>query len=174
MTFFGQNLFSQEQWERRGANDGQVRSLGTRLTTAEAALVPLVRAPIFITNVTIQSGTGNTTSTTFVDYPGPADATIIKQRAASVLVVQGAVGLYASVTNPAIWAVRINSVDTEIALFYFNSINIHTQVYGNQFVASGLAAGSYIMRVRWRSPGGTQINTDGNDRVLYTVTEWPT
>lgn len=168
MTFFGANLVGQEQWERRGASEARIRSI-------ETALVPLARSPIFITNVTLQSGVGATTSTTFVDYPGPMDSVIVKQRASSVLVVQGAVGLYVSTNaTQAIWAVRINAVDTEICAFFFNTAGQHLQAYGNQFVASGLAAGSYTMRVRWRSPGGTQLNTDANDRVLYTVTEWPT
>jgi hypothetical protein len=134
----------------------------------------LAKAPIWVTVAAGSfAGSGTTTSTSNADYPGPVNVSINKQITNSVLLVSGTVSLWMSAAGFGEWAVRINSVDYFVAANYINVTGNHTQIYGNSFVASGLAAGTYSTRIRWRSPNGVQLNTDTNDRVFLTVTEWP-
>jgi len=111
----GGNLFGQSPWARRGESDGQVRSLGTRLTTAEAALAtinlgawtvhtPTLSQPGAITKTVNYSsyirvgrlivwsfdisvtGTGTAANRILLSYPvQPAGATVALQPGAGTL-----------------------------------------------------------------------------------------
>ena len=118
------------------------------------------------------AGTNNTSSTSFVDYPGPIDKTFRKQRPGTALLIYGLVGMY-MFPNAGIVQIglRINSVDTLIGHFFSNDINTHREVHFNVPIMSGLAPGSYTARVRWRVAGSTTIFADFNDHVRIRIQE---
>lgn len=125
----------------------------------------------YILNTTAAGGGGNTTSTTYVDYPTAIDKVFTKGLSTTSLIVQGSVGAFRTVgAGVVFWALLINGVDYPIAQFFYNDLSTHRAVPFHVPIATGLAAGTYTARLRWRVDANT-ANVDGNDVVHISITE---
>ncbi len=94
------------------------------------------------------------TSTSFGNLPNSTGVTFSKGYGATEvkLTLFGRCRTNTGGTQVAL-AVQINGVDYEVDRHYFDVANIHQQLGG--FVSvSGLAAGTYTVRARWRKIGG--------------------
>lgn len=71
------------------------------------------------------------------------------------------------------FAVLINGTDYDVASFVCNSANARDQVSGTAIVASGLAAGTYTVQIRWKrnAGAGTVQRFITDDWQSMTVTE---
>lgn len=184
------NLVRQPEWERRGENEARISAIEGKVSFRNWAYVesgselylkhipsgdmaPISKAPIWTTLLAGAPTNGSTTSAGLVDYPGPVSVTVNKQITNSVLLVAGSVSLFASAAQFMVWGVNIGGANYDVGGQFLNTTGVHWQIFGNNWVASGLAAGSYTLKVRWRTVGGAQANTDGNDRAYFTITEWP-
>lgn len=120
------------------------------------------------------ASSGSKTGTSWADYPGPHDITIIKKYddTLSKLVVFGAVGGFVTTGNTRMdIGLAFDGVDHVIGTFYFNTSGEHNNASCQDDTFAGLTAGALTGRLRWRSDGANQINTDGNDAVRLTLME---
>lgn len=118
------------------------------------------------------AGTGNTTSTTYVDMPGAPEVTFTKYAAHTDLYLLFETSNYMTITANFLtaFALRINSVDYDVGHFFFNNLSVHHASSGMNISAAGLVPGAYTARGRWKVTGGT-ANQDTNDYVRISVTE---
>jgi hypothetical protein len=119
----------------------------------------------------------STTSASYVDVPGWLDLSFTKRSASTSLFITLHAGGYMTVAaGGAIYGVRLTSgadtTDKDVCLFFFNDLGTHRSFSGSVGGYSGLAAGTYAMRLRWKTGGGTsQLNFDGNDLFSLRVEE---
>jgi hypothetical protein len=118
------------------------------------------------------SGTNDTTSATFVNFPIGGDVTFTKQGSSSLVLVQAHLSLYTTVASTgAEFAVLIGSTDYPLAWFWINQANTHVSISGVVPVP-GLGTGTVTGRLRWRRHGGTGIlRTDANDHASLMLLE---
>lgn len=120
-------------------------------------------------------GTGSTASTSFVDVPTAIDLAFIKRATHTGLAVWGGMTHYVGATGMlTAHALLINGVDYSMGDFFFNPASQHMGVNFGAIIATGLAAGSYTARLRWRvvsGGGGASINVDPNDVTNFFLQE---
>lgn len=114
----------------------------------------------------------NTTSATFVNIPNSTGVTFSKGYGATEvkLTLFGRLRTN-SVGTQAALAVQINGVDYEVDRQYFDVANCHFQLGG--FVSvSGIPAGTYTVRARWRRIGGAgNVTLDDFDKFSLEARE---
>lgn len=121
----------------------------------------------------VAAGNGSHGGTNFVDVPGPIDLAFTKRATHTSLLLWGTMSHYSTVTTGlTAHAVLINGVDYSIGDFFFNSNSVHATIGLNNRIATGLAAGNYTARLRWRIVGGAMnINIDSNDSIGISIKE---
>lgn len=154
----------------------RINILQTNLQAQITALDALVGTGSIVTLLSYQqgAGTGTRALTSYADYPGTHDLTIVKKFSGTVskLVVFGAVGGFASVGNTKLTVgLSFGGVDHDIGWFYFNAAGTHQYATCQDDTFASLAAGTQTGRLRWKSDSTNQINTDGNDTVRLTLLE---
>lgn len=110
-----------------------------------------------------------TTTAAYVDMTAPSTFTISKLYTATALKIDMSFTSLcsASATDLRV-AVQINGVDYEIVKFVNNAVSIRDYAVGFAVVASGLAAGSYLVKARWRRAAGAgTISRFITDETLY-------
>ena len=111
------------------------------------------------------AGSGNTSSVSFVDYPGPIDKVIVKREPTTAFFVSGFVGAYKGTNTGKIEiGLLLDGVDYLIGSFFFNVVNTHLIIPFNVTIASSLDPGTYTTRVRWRT-SSVNANADANDVI---------
>jgi hypothetical protein len=116
---------------------------------------------------------GSTTSTTFVDAPGPFDVAFTKKSASTFVDAQvSGSGFVTGAIGSVIYALRINGVDYGVTSMYFNALSTHASFTGSMAPLGGLAAGAYTARLRWRVNSAPVVaNVDANDLVSVRIQE---
>lgn len=124
----------------------------------------------YFINATAAVGSSATTAG-FIDYPGPIDKIFIKRETATSLFVSGLVGAFKSV-NPGniIVGLLINGVDYQIGRLFYNENSVHDHITFDTAIASGLVAGTYTARVRWRCDASS-MQADTGDPVQIRIEE---
>lgn len=110
-----------------------------------------------------------TTTAAYVDMTAPASFTFNKLYTSTAIKIDMSFTSLcnASATDLRV-AVQINGVDYEIVKFVNNAVSIRDYAMGTAVIASGLAAGSYLVKARWRRASGTgTISRFITDEVLY-------
>lgn len=108
---------------------------------------------------------GNTSSFTFVDMPSSPSFSFTKLYASTqtkLYVWMSASGFLGTANGWGHWGVQVSGTDYTLCSHMFNQANIrHSAVPGWAYI-TGLAAGTYTVKGRWRSPHGflLQCNTD--------------
>ncbi len=114
----------------------------------------------------------NTISASFANIPNSTGITFVKGYASTEvkLTLFGRMRTNSVGTQAAI-AVQINGVDYEVDRQYFDVANCHFQLGG--FVSvSGIPAGTYTVRARWRRiAGGGNVTIDDFDRFSLEARE---
>lgn len=116
---------------------------------------------------TTQTGTfgggGSTTSTTYVDTPGPVDVNFTKRADASTLEVDifgtaytGGAGTLAKL------GFSISGTDYDCCKYYFNVGGDHRFFAGKAKLA-GIPKTATSLRLRWSTSNGVALNSDNND-----------
>jgi len=113
-----------------------------------------------------------TTSSSYVNFPDTSSVTFTKLRSDTDLVLSMWGSSYVSVTSTSTdLALQINGTDHQVAYLFHNTINEHASCNGINSV-TGLAAGTYVVQLRWRRFSGTgTVSCDGADPISWTVTE---
>ena len=133
------------------------------------AWIPL-NSPIF--NKASAAGAGSTSSNAFSDFPGPIDLPFTKYSTSTSLAVWGTHTNYATAGTPlTAYSLLINGVDYSLGDFFFNQTGVHTTIGMGVKIATGLAAGSYTARLRWRIVSAGTINADANDVANFFIQE---
>ena len=118
------------------------------------------------------TGTGSTSSASYVDVPGAIDLAFTKRAAHTALAMWGTMTQYVSGPGLTAHGVLINGVDYSVGDFYFNDASKHHTIGMGNIIAAGLAAGNYNARLRWRIvSGGISQNVDNNDVANYFIEE---
>lgn len=128
--------------------------------------------PVTTTSAAITSGSGFYNGGGYVDYPGTIDITFIKRFAAteSKLVVFGSVGAFKNTNAGNVFiGLRISGTDYGIGQFFFNTTGQHGLI-PCQTDITGIAAGTFVGRVRWDS-ANISANADANDGVRLNIME---
>lgn len=113
-----------------------------------------------------QTGAGSTSSTSFVDVPGPIDTSFTKRATHTKIAIVGSLSNFmSSAVAATVVSLQISSVDNEVGFFFFNDANSHRSHGLAGQIGAGLVPGVYNIRLRWRITGGT-ANVDSNDRFF--------
>jgi len=118
---------------------------------------------------------GNTTSTTGADYPGPVQVTnFVKVLAATKLIVDVHLSWYVNVANTRYteFTVALDGTDQTWVRAFTNEPSSHKQ-FSQHWEIGGVAAGTgKTIKLRWRTQNADeQAVTDNNDHASMTVTE---
>lgn len=125
-----------------------------------------------ITTGRITLPVGSTSSTTLVDMPGPTEFSFTKVYNDTSIVISGSLSHFMSTAIAASRpAVRVNSVDYEVAFFFWNTAGEHGNIPFVSDVITNLPLGTYTVRMRWRVSGGV-AQTDNNDELRFMVHEF--
>lgn len=149
--------------------DGPTLKMGKADLSGWYAIHPLV--PQTVAGVGTPSTLRSTSSTSYVDWPvtDTCSATITKYRADTKLVIHANGSGYISAGAASVsLAVQVNGVDYPVAEHYIGSLNLNIGWSGVTSV-SGLAAGSYTVKVRAKVSANT-FNTDSLVTVSITET----
>lgn len=113
-----------------------------------------------------------TSSTVFVDVDAAtAEVTIVKQEASTLLRLQVACVAYQSGAAGRIeFGLLVNGTDRTVGALYAQ-VGVAAPVVGIIDVA-GLPAGTYPVRLRWRTTAGT-VNTGVNEQLSFAASEVP-
>lgn len=111
---------------------------------------------------------GSTTSTTYVDMPGPMDTTFTARGPSSgrPYNMMVSISTYATVATGNVFVgLNINGTDFDICQLFFNTLSQHQSFSGwRNLNIAGLTDGTnYTARLRWRVQSGVTGNVDSND-----------
>lgn len=121
----------------------------------------------------VDAPTASTSSTSYSDAPGPVEVVDFRKYLTDTILN---VRIYGNAYNSTGGAdalrfgVLVDGNDYNVAYQFFNPASTHLPVVGESPL-EGLAAGTYDVRLRWRSIGGGTFNTDGNDVLRLVVEE---
>jgi hypothetical protein len=116
----------------------------------------------------LDTWTGSTSSSTFVDMTGTASLSFVKRSASSALLVALSVGYSSPPGTEGICGVLI---DTDYEVFRGGEIATHNSYSGMRRI-TGIAAGTYTCKVRIRrSYGSSSIAWDQNDSYSLVIRE---
>jgi hypothetical protein len=131
----------------------------TNLTTSN------ISSPLHEDIVTT-AGSGNTTSTSYVDWPGttgPLDMTFTKKSGLTSLFITYHTSFFANAVGTTVrYAIQISGFDYESITPHFQNEALSHKGYSNVIKVSNLPAGAYNLRFRWKASANT-IVVDGND-----------
>jgi hypothetical protein len=146
-----------------GAVDGGTPANNAGYQAARALAVP---------HSVVTNGAGSTTMTSATNVDLGVSATITKLYADTVLAVDLSVAAFSTATNTeARFAVRVNSVDTDVFSLFFNPASQHMFGMGS-ILLSGVPVGSQAVTVRWRRLSGTgTLTRNSSDWHSLKVTE---
>lgn len=116
----------------------------------------------------------STTSSTLVDMPGASTSfTKLLGSTASNLVVLVSCSMFSTVGSTTLdIAINCNSTDTTAGNFVLNTANVHETLPTGSVSLTGLAAGTYTVKVRTKRNSGTgALTQDGTDSVLMQIWE---
>lgn len=116
----------------------------------------------------------STTSGTYVDVTSASKSFAkIAAAADSDLIVQVSLACYATVAPTVVKiGVNVNGVDTDVSLMPINTANAHTALPTGAARITGLAAGTYTVKVRALRVSGTgTVTIDTNDTVTMVIQE---
>lgn len=114
------------------------------------------------------------TTTSYADITSASKSwTKILGSSASDVIVTATLSGQSSATNTGVKiGVNINGTDTDVILFAFSSANVHHTLPTGYARISGLAAGTYTVKLRAKRTSGTGTFTiDANDTVSFRVEE---
>jgi hypothetical protein len=116
------------------------------------------------------AGTHNTTS--YASLPATSSFSFTKLHSSTALLIDFHLSMYSTLAATVIrLGVLVNSVDYDVANFYFNEASAHRQISGASRI-TGIAAGTYTIQARWRQVSGTGVLTvDGNDWISLQALE---
>ncbi len=118
----------------------------------------------------------STTSASYVDITNATKSfTKIGSAADSDLIVTASLSGYVTVTGTDFKVgVNVNSVDYDIIKLAFNTANTHTALPTGAVRITGLAAGTYTVKLRAQRPAGTgTLTMDSGDSVSMVIHERP-
>jgi hypothetical protein len=117
--------------------------------------------------INVVAGVGTVAAAGFVNMPATSSFVVRKQYTATRIRVRMCADAFSTAANTvAQYGANINAVDTIVTELTMNTMNVHSQGFGEAYIGAGLAAGNYTIQGRWQRTAGAGTVTSGGRLIM--------